>query len=141
MLSIILVAVSLSMDTFSLSLCLGTLNLRYRKILLFSIIVGLFHFIMPLIGITLGDFILEFIKIDTKYITFIIFFLLGIFMLFDKEDNDRKLVTTLPSLLIMGLLVSIDAFVAGVGINLISNKHLLCCSTFSLFSFLFTLTG
>jgi putative Mn2+ efflux pump MntP len=41
----------------------------------------------------------------------------------------------------MGLLVSIDAFVAGVGINLISNKHLLCCSTFSLFRFLFTLTG
>lgn len=141
MLSIILVAISLSMDTFSLSLCLGAQGINKKNIILFPIIVGIFHFLMPLVGIILGDAILEFIKIDTKYITFVIFFALGMFMLLNKEEVRQNILLTSFSLLFLAFIVSIDSFVAGVGINLVSNKHLLSCATFSLFSFLFTITG
>ena len=43
------VAVSLSMDAFSLALIYGTCNMGKRNELLLAIIVGLFHFFMPLV--------------------------------------------------------------------------------------------
>ena len=55
MLAILVIAVSLSMDAFSLSLVYGTLNLEKKTIILQSLIVGLFHFFMPRIGIYVGD--------------------------------------------------------------------------------------
>ena len=45
--NILLIAVALSMDTFSLSLGLGTYNLNKKKIYQISITVGLMHFLMP----------------------------------------------------------------------------------------------
>ena len=141
MLSIIMVAISVSMDTFSLSLCLGTLDIKYSKMLLFSSIVAIFHFFMPLFGIFIGDLTLELITINTKYIIFLIFFNLGLFMLFDKDDTRSNSLMTFLTLLTLGFIVSIDSFVSGVGINFISNRHLLCCVMFATFSFIFTFLG
>ena len=50
LLIVILVAISLSMDAFSLSLAYGTLDLERKNINLLSLIVGAYHFIMPLLG-------------------------------------------------------------------------------------------
>ena len=43
--------IGLSMDAFSLSLSLGTTNPKKSIILKTALIVGLFHFIMPLLGL------------------------------------------------------------------------------------------
>lgn len=45
--TVLTIAVALSMDTFSLSLGLGTCNLTKKKSLTLSCIVGVMHFIMP----------------------------------------------------------------------------------------------
>ena len=52
--SIFLIGVSLSMDTFSLSLSMGTLIKNKKFLTLFPFVVALFHFIMPLIGNKIG---------------------------------------------------------------------------------------
>ena len=57
---VIVIAVSLSMDAFSLSLAYGTLNLEKSQIRLLSLIVGLYHFFMPLLGMWVGTKILNF---------------------------------------------------------------------------------
>ena len=51
---IMIIAVSLSMDAFSLSLAYGTVNLDKKSRLKLSIIVGLYHFFMPLLGNLIG---------------------------------------------------------------------------------------
>ena len=56
---VIVIAVSLSMDAFSLSLAYGTLNLEKSQIRLLSLIVGLYHFFMPLLGMWVGTKILN----------------------------------------------------------------------------------
>ena len=141
MLSIILLAIGLSMDAFSLSLCFGTLNLSLKKMLTLSIIVGLFHFIMPIIGMNLAHAILKNILLNTKYIAFIVFFALGLFMIFDKEENSISKLSNILSLFLFGFLVSIDSFVAGIGLEIIYDNHVICAIIFSAFSALFTLTG
>ncbi len=141
MLTVILLAISLSMDAFSLSICYGTLNLKYKKIILLSLIVGLFHFIMPILGMNVAHIILKMIKINPKYITFILFLGLGLFMIFDKNDDNNKKISNVFYMMLFALAVSIDSFAVGIGLDIIYDNHIISALTFSLFSFLFTFFG
>ena len=76
-------AISLSMDAFVINLSLGTYNPRKKIILLFSSIIGLFHFIMPIFGYYLGSILLD-NNIITKYLPSIIFLIIALEMLFTK---------------------------------------------------------
>ena len=49
--TIFLIAIALSMDAFSLSLAYGTLGLTKKEVNKLSVIVGIYHFFMPLIGL------------------------------------------------------------------------------------------
>ena len=57
--SLILIGISLSMDTFSISLSIGSCNISKKNILFFTLFVGILHFFMPLIGNILGDKIID----------------------------------------------------------------------------------
>lgn len=141
MLVVIILAISLSMDAFSLSVCFGTLNLSYKKIFLLSIIVGIFHFIMPILGMNISHLLLNVIKFKPKYITFIVFLVLGLFMIFDKEKENNKTLSNIFAILLFGLAVSIDSLIAGIGLDVIYDNHIISALTFSVFSAIFTLLG
>ena len=68
--TIFLIAVSLSMDAFSLALIYGTQAISKKGKILLSIIVGLYHFIMPQIGNIIGKIILNILPIKTNIIVF-----------------------------------------------------------------------
>ena len=87
---VMLIAISLSMDAFSLSLAYGTLNLEKKYINLLSIIVGVYHFFMPIIGMWFGSGILSFIKINPNVIVFIVLLIIGIEMIIQSFKNERK---------------------------------------------------
>ena len=70
--TLLTIAVALSMDTFSLSLGLGTCNLSSKKSLTLSGIVGLMHFIMPCLGILIGNNLMTFFKINSNLLLGII---------------------------------------------------------------------
>lgn len=139
---IITIAVSLSMDAFSLSLAYGTLNLRKKDIALLSAIVGIYHFVMPLLGNGIGALFLKFFPIEPKAIVFVVLVFIGIQMITEgiKGKEDVKELTFLEMLL-FGLAVSIDSFSVGVGLQSISNKYVLCAGIFSLSSLIFTYLG
>ena len=108
---IIMIAVSLSMDAFSLSLAYGTLNLNRKDIILLSVVVGIYHFFMPLIGLFVGNFLLHIIKIDPDIIVFLVLLIIGMQMIiesFKKEDTIKYM--NKIELLLFGLAVSIDSF-------------------------------
>lgn len=141
MILVIALAIALSMDAFSLALCLGTLNFSYKKMLMISVTVGIFHFIMPIIGMYIAEIILKFVIFNPKYISFIVFFILGLFMIFDKNETNVNKIFNIFSIVLFALLVSIDSFVAGIGLENIYNNHIVCTLTFTIFSSLFTLSG
>lgn len=139
---VFIIAVSLSMDAFSLSLAYGTLNLEKKYMHLLSIIVGIYHFFMPLIGLCVGNTVLSIIKINPNIIVFLVLCFIGIQMIIDSFKNEKlvKLVK-LKDLLLFGLAVSIDSFSVGIGLNTITDNYLLSVTIFSLSSFTFTYIG
>ena len=137
-----LVGVSLSMDTFSLSLCYGTLNLNNKKSILLSIIVGIFHFVMPLIGLTIGNAIINSLIIDGKYLILIILSLIGIDMILEAfKENEKTLLTSFGGILLFAFSVSLDSFSTGLGLNLMTNNIIGTLIIFTITSASFTYLG
>ena len=142
LLTILLLAVSLSMDTFSLSLCFGTMNVTKKQVYTLSIIVGIFHFIMPFIGLNIGNVIIEHIIVDSKYILLMILSIIGIDMIISSIKNEEKrFLLSFGGILLFAFSVSLDSFSTGLGLNLMTDNILFALSSFSICSFLFTYMG
>lgn len=142
LITIIIIAVSLSMDAFSLSLAYGTLNLKKTYIKKLSTIVGIYHFIMPLIGLTIGKIILKLIPINSNIIVCIVLSFIGIEMIIETFKNEEEVkIMSLKELFLFGLAVSIDSFSVGIGLKAITDNYILCVSIFSISSFVFTYLG
>lgn len=142
LLLVLTIAVSLSMDTFSLSLAYGTLNMPKKQKYLLSIIVGIFHFFMPLIGFAIGSYILNLIKINPEIIVGVILIFIGFQMLADnfKEENEMKTMKMID-LFLFAFAVSIDSFSVGLTLNMVSENYLFSVISFAVCSFSFTLLG
>lgn len=139
---VFIIAVSLSMDAFSLSLAYGTISLNKKEINLLSTIVGIYHFFMPIFGMLIGKFIFDIIHISSDLIVLIIFGIIGINMIiesFKKEEKVKKM--KIGEMVLFGFAVSIDSFSVGIGINSISNNFIMCSCIFSITSFIFTYIG
>lgn len=138
---VLMIAVSLSMDAFSLSLAYGTLNLKELQIKKLSAIVGVFHFFMPLIGLYIGEIILKILPISTSFVVAVVLTILGLQMIFQKEETEIKDNLTLCAMLIFALAVSIDSLSLGIGLRAIYNSPLISASTFMIVSAIFTYVG
>lgn len=125
------------MDTFFLSIAYGSLNLNRKTIISLSTIVGLYHFLMPILGMYFG----ELINLNNKYIVSIIFFVIGINMILDNLKEKEIKPLSFFYMLLFGLSVSLDSFSIGIGLNYITRHIILCPITFSITSFFFTLLG
>lgn len=130
------------MDAFSLALIYGMGNLSKKDEILLSIIVGIYHFIMPLLGNYIGEFILNILPIKLNILVSVIFIIIGIEMIIDTfKDEEHNSITNLIGMLVFGLAVSIDSFGVGLGINLLSKHIILSSLTFCTISFIMTYIG
>lgn len=139
---IILIGISLSMDAFSLALAYGTLNIKNKDINLLSIIVGLYHFFMPLLGMFVGKKIINLLPISSNFLVFIVLLLIGIQMIIEsfKEEKEIKKLN-LFEMILFGLAVSIDSFSLGLGLKTLYKNPYVSALVFSVSSMLFTYIG
>ena len=141
-LTIILTAIGLSMDAFSLSLVYGMWGMGKKEEILLSIIVGLFHFFMPLIGLFVGNIFISFLNNNCNYLIDIIFFLIGIEMIISSFiEKEINIINGIVDYLLFGFSVSVDSFTVGIGLNFIYNNYLLVSFIFMVFSGIFTFLG
>ena len=139
---IIIIAVSLSMDAFSLALIYGTQGIKNKDKLILSIIVGIFHFIMPLIGLLIGTILMKKIVFEPQIIVGIILCLIALEMIISNIKNkEEKLLLSVPGYFIFGLSVSIDSLTTGIGLPAITNNFFVSCLIFASTSFISTILG
>ena len=130
------------MDAFSLALIYGTQSISKRDKIILSIIVGIYHFVMPLLGVFLGNVILKYLVINLSIVVSIIFLFIGIEMIISSiKDDSHDFVVSIFGFLIFGLSVSIDSFTTGIGLNVINNNYLEVSSIFCIVSGSFTYSG
>lgn len=140
--TILIIGISLSMDAFSLALIYGMQGMSKKEKIFLSIIVGIYHFIMPLIGLTFGTILENINIISIDIIATLILIYIGIDLIMSnlKKEDDRIEINK-TGFLIFGLSVSIDSLTIGIGLKAITDNFLISSSIFSLTSLLFTYLG
>lgn len=139
--TVLLIGISLSMDAFSLALVYGMAGLSDKKKLILSLIVGTYHFIMPLIGLTLGSIITSISFINLDVIAAIILIYIGIDLIISNFKDEETISLSKTGLFIFGLSVSIDSLTIGIGLKAITSSYLLASIVFSICSCFFTYLG
>ena len=141
-LTILVVAISLSMDTFSLSLSYGFFNISRINILKISFFVGLFHFFMPLIGNICGEMIFKLIPIEEKKLIGIIFLTISIELIISLfKGNEIKPIKSIKDILLFSFTVSIDSFITGTCLDVFETNNILISIVFMIVSSFFTYLG
>ena len=111
-LEIIILGFALGMDALSLSISISLIkNMSIYKILIYAVVVGLYHFFMPILGYLLKLQIESLLIIPPKilFIIVLIFILIGVII-----DKDNKITDKLLNPFIFGFSVSIDSFTVGI---------------------------
>ena len=138
-LSIILIAVSLSMDTFSLALSVGTSLTKRKDILFLSSLVGVFHFFMPLLGNAFGNEIKQIFNINPNLLLFYLFMFIAIEMVIDLFSKSEKAFSlSLWQAILFAFSVSLDSFTIGIGLKSIINDIIFASFIFMIISAFFT---
>ncbi len=120
LLSLVLIGVALGTDAFSLSVGIGMRRVCAYDILKTSIVIGIFHVIMPLIGIVLGNIFGEYLGVYAKYIGSVMIIFIGGNMIYESlkgkdEDCEQRLMGW--GLIFLAISVSIDALTIGFGLG------------------------
>lgn len=134
-------AVGLSMDAFSLSIVYGTNGIKSKKIIILSLTVGIFHFIMPNLSALLSKSLFSFITYG-NIVAGIVFLILGIEMIFSfKEKESKYELSNYLEILLFAIAVSIDSFSVGLALSLDKENIILAGIVFSIISTMFTFSG
>lgn len=139
--AILLIGISLSMDAFSLALVYGIIGINKKQRIILSLIVGIYHFIMPLIGLTFGIMIDNISFINLHIIASIILTYIGIDLIISNFKEEGSPIINLFGFIIFGFSVSLDSLTIGIGLKAITNNYLLSSLIFSISSLIFTYIG
>ncbi len=140
--SLLSIGIALSMDTFSLSLSIGTLNLDNKKILTISSIIGIMHFLMPVMGLIIGKQILQILIFDPHILVSGILLFIAVMMIKDlNQEQEVNFGLTLFEIFMFSISVSFDSFMTGIGLKALTNNNLLASLIFAICSFTFTFLG
>lgn len=121
LLDIVLLAVSLSMDAFAVSLCKGLAmeKLKARHCIIVGAWFGAFQALMPLLGYLLGSTFADKITSIDHWIAFVLLAIIGANMIkeaLSKKDGEESANSSLgfKTMFVMAVATSIDALAIGV---------------------------
>ena len=142
LLILLMIGISLSIDAFSVSTCIGFYNLSLKKIFNTSLTVGIFHFIMPLLGFILSNQISKYLLINADLVLGIILILIALQMLIEFiKPSIKEITLNMAGIFFFAFGVSLDSFSIGLGMKAITENLLLSSTIFSFCSFSFTFLG
>ena len=143
---LLLIAIGLSMDAFSVSICKGltTKKFSWRMALVCGLWFGLFQALMPIIGYFLGAQFQEMIEVYDHWIAFGLLFLIGANMIREavwgtEEEQDGSL--GFRTMILLAIATSIDALAVGVSFACIQVKLWSSVLIIGTITFLFSVLG
>ena len=144
---LLLIAIGLSMDAFSVSVCKGLTAKRFswRMALTCGLWFGAFQALMPLVGYFLGAQFQRMIAHIDHWVAFGLLFLIGANMirqaLWGKEDNGTDASLDFKTMFLLAVATSIDALAVGVSFAFIREELWLSVAVIGLTTFVFCLVG
>lgn len=145
LIDIILLAVALGIDCLIVSFSQGLIFDKKRLInsLKLAFTMGLFQGGMPCIGYVGADYIYDIATPFSRWIVFVIFFVLGLKFILEAflPEKEKKCCIGLKCLISFGIATSIDALVAGASLNFTRTSLVSSALIIGIVSFIMSLGG
>lgn len=145
---LLLLAIGLSMDAFSVSICKGLSirKIQWKHYFCIGLWFGGFQVLMPVLGYFLGSTFASYINAYAHYIALILLGIIGSQML--KEGLSKEAAEEVSdafgvkTMFLMAVATSIDALAVGVTFAILPDVHLLSAvSTIGVTTFVFSAAG
>ncbi|MFC4321892.1 manganese efflux pump MntP [Litchfieldia salsa] len=142
-LTLFIMAFALGMDAFSVGLGMGLMRLRLRQIFYIGVVIGIFHILMPLVGMGIGRFLSDQFGTIATYLGGILLLILGLQMIVSsfKEEESRMLTPEGAGLFIFALGVSLDSFSVGLSLGIYGARTVVTILMFGVVSMFLTWAG
>ena len=144
---IILIAVSLAMDAFAVSICKGLSmkKMDWKKAIIIALYFGIFQGGMPLIGYLLGVGFEESIKFIDHWIAFGLLAFIGGNMIKEalskNEDDEVDDKVDFKTMIVLAIATSIDALAIGVTFAFLNVNIVLAVSLIAAVTFVISCIG
>ena len=146
-LTVILIAVGLSMDAFAVSIVSGAScrNLKIRHALRIAVFFGFFQAVMPLIGYLAGISIKGYIEGYDHWMSFFLLCAVGVKMIYEscqiKHVSTKYDPSNIAVLLVLSIATSIDALAIGLTISLMVNSVIISVAVIGGITFVLSYIG
>jgi putative Mn2+ efflux pump MntP len=142
--TIFVMAVALGFDAFSLGIGIGMRGVRLRDVLRIGAVVALFHVLMPLAGIFMGQYVSSLLGNVAQLAAGGLLLLLGGHMIYSSLRGDA--VQSIDyrngwAIILFALSVSIDSFSVGVSLGMFDTNLLLVVTAFGIFGGVMSVMG
>ncbi len=150
LIEIIIIALSLSLDCFAVSISSGgTMKfLSIKNMFKMAFFFGFFQSIMPVIGFFAGKAMIQYIETIDHWVASVILFLIGIKMIYESykiEDanclENKKCPFGYQTLIILSFATSIDALAIGVTFSILNISIILPLIIIGAVSFIMSIIG
>ena len=144
-LSIILIAIGLSIDDFAISIAYGIVTTQHRKksAIITASFFTLFQMLMPAIGYFVGISLSEALVGIGYWVAFGLLVFIGAKMIYEstKKEVVHKASLKLHSLLIISIVTSVDALMVGLSFAFVQTEIFLPVLLIGLVTFLLSFFG
>ena len=147
LITIILVAIGLSVDAFSVAIGIGAANTKrsWAPVMRLAAAFGLFQFAMPIAGWLAGQTVVDIVSDYDHWIAFALLAYVGGKMIWDgckNESEEEKADSTRGlSLLLLSIATSIDALAVGFSFSILKVPILFPATIIGIVCFLITTVG
>lgn len=140
---LLIMAVALGMDAFSVGMGMGMTELRVKQIFYIGLTIGLFHMVMPLLGMGIGHILSEHFGSIARTAGGILLLVLGAQMFFSSFQKEEKMLLRPVGfgLIVFALSVSLDSFSVGLSLGIFGARVLVTVILFGAVSMVLTWTG
>ena len=144
--SIIVIAVGLSMDSFAVSVSNGISKnkLVFKHNVIIALWFAIFQAGMPLLGWFAGISFAEYIKTADHWIAFVLLSFIGIKMIYESyksKGNSKQSELNFLTITAQAFATSIDAFIIGISFAFIEISICLSIIIIGFITFIFSITG
>ncbi len=136
LITLVMIALALGMDAFSLGISLGLRGLSQRNMWILSLLVGFFHVLLPLMGMGIGYFLGKYIREIAVLVGGGMLCYLGIHMLWNSLKTSQEqlqiMVYSFSNIFLFALSVSVDSLSAGISWGLFDQNQWIALLFFGL---------
>ncbi|WP_223829517.1 manganese efflux pump MntP [Paenibacillus arenilitoris] len=144
LLTLLIIALALGLDAFSLGLGIGLKGIRLPDVLKLGAVIALFHVLMPLAGMFAGHYVSGLLGDVASTAAGILLVLLGGHMIYSSlrgeavQSFDHR---SLWGLLVLAISVSVDSFSVGITLGMFAANIWATILLFGLFGGLLSIMG